>query len=188
MPTSTAYADGTNRRDEHDTHRMTQPPESSSPITEASTPRPRTTWAALLHYIAFAVLLIVGAGYLWFKPPMLNPVTDPEAVKALALVQTHRAKQAPTLLQGVTEMVRNRTENGKKVRLGEWAVDKQAPGHYVVKVLLREQGTRNWIEREYSWQVDMAKSRVHALSMPAIDLMRDEDLAPVDPTMPMPVR
>lgn len=142
----------------------------------------------MVHYVTFAVLLIGGALYLWFRPPMLNPVTDPEAVKALALVQTHRARHAPTLLQGVTEMVRVRTEHGKKARLGEWAVDKQAPGHYVVKVILREQGSRTWIEREYSWQVDMAKSRVHALSMPAIDLMREEDLAPIDPSMPMPVR
>ncbi len=167
---------------------MTEQPGLSSPAPAASPPRRTPTWAALVHYLAFGALAIGGALYLWLKPPMINPITDPEAVKALALVQTHRAKAAPTLLQGVTDMVRVRNENGKKARLGEWTVEQQEPGHYVVKVMFREQGTRNWIEREYSWQVDMARQKVHALSMPAIDLMRDEDLAPVGATTPMPVR
>ena len=165
---------------------MTDASGPHAPSSAAS--RPPISWAAWLHYAVFAALLIGGALYLWLKPPMINPITDPEAVKALALVQTHRAKNAPTLLQGVTDLVRLRGVQGKKARLGEWTVEKQEDGYYVVKVMYREQVTRTWIEREYSWQVDLAKSRVHALSMPSIDLMRDEDLAPVGSTTPLPVR
>lgn len=164
---------------------MTEP--ASSPIASVSAPRSGPTWAAWLHYAAFAVLLIGGALYLWLKPPAINPITDPQAVKALALVHTHRAKHAPTLLQAVSDMVKLREQQGKKARMGEWVVEKQEEGHYVVKVMFREEGTRRWIEREYSWQVDLGKSRVHALSMPSIDLMRDEDLAPIDSQTPMPV-
>ncbi len=158
-----------------------------APLSPVAPPRPSRSWAAALHYAVFAALLLGGALYLWLKPPMINPVTDPQAAKALAIVHTHRAKHAPTLLQAVNEMVHVRESAGKKVRVGEWHVEKQAEGHYVVKVMFREQGTRNWIEREYSWQVDVARGKAHALSMPSIDLMRDEDLAPVDSTMPMPV-
>ncbi|MFO0773331.1 MAG: hypothetical protein U0172_01525 [Nitrospiraceae bacterium] len=165
---------------------MTDQPAPSSPDTSRT--RPPITWAAWLHYAAFAVLLIVGALYFWFRTPMINPITDPQAAQALALVHTHRAKNAPTLLQAVTDMVKVREDQGRKARMGDWVVEKQDVGHYVVKVMFREQGSRNWIEREYSWQVDVAKSRVHALSMPSIDLMRDEDLAPVDSKTPMPVR
>lgn len=161
---------------------------SGTHAPSSAAPRPPISWAAWVHYAVFGALLVGGALSVWLKPPMINPITDPEAVKALALVQTHRARNAPTLLQGVTDMVRIRAEQGKKARLGDWTVEKQEEGYYVVKVMFREQGTRNWVEREYSWQVDLAKNRVHALSMPSIDLMRDEDLAPVGSTTPLPVR
>lgn len=160
---------------------------SSTPITPVATSRPGPSWAAWVHYAVFALLLIGGGTYLWLKPTTINPLTDPQAVKALALVHTHRAKHAPTLLQAVTDMVKLREQQGKKARMGDWVVEKQAEGHYVVKVMFREEGTRRWIEREYSWQVELEKSRVHALSMPSIDLMRDEDLAPIDSQTPMPV-
>lgn len=165
---------------------MTQPsaPEVSSPATAKST----LGAIALLHYAALLLLAVGAVAFWWLRAPVLNPVTDPQGAQAIALVHTHRAKHAPTLLQGVNDMVRLRNESGKKARLGEWVVEKQAEGHYVVKVMFREQGSRNWIEREYSWQVDLEKKQVHALSMPSIDLMADEDLAPLGSTTPLPVR
>jgi hypothetical protein len=36
--------------------------------------------------------------------------------------------------------------------------------------------------------VDLKGKKISALSMPAIDLMPEEDLAPLNPAMPLPVR
>jgi hypothetical protein len=142
----------------------------------------------LWHALALSLLLIGGALYWLVKPPSLNLLADPASAEALALVQTHRAKQAPTILQGVNEIARLREERGVKTRLGQWMVEKEGDNLYIVKVMFREQGSRNWVEREYTWHVDLKGKKISALSMPAIDLMPEEDLAPLNPAMPLPVR
>lgn len=165
---------------------MSQPSGPEAPSHAPATPT--LSPVALLHYAALLLLAVGAVAFWWLRAPVLNPVTDPQGAQAIALVHTHRAKHTQTLLQGVNDMVRRRNESGKKARLGEWMVEKQAEGHYVVKIMFREQGSRNWIEREYSWQVDLGNKKVHALSMPAIDLMAEEDLAPLGSTTPLPVR
>lgn len=163
-------------------------PPSGVSAAQARQPFSRPSRSALWHGLALGLLVIGGAIYWFVKPPSLNLLADPASVEALALVQTHRAKQAPTILQGVNEIARSREARGAKTRLGQWMVEKQAEDLYIVKVMFREQGSRNWVEREYTWQVDLKDKKISALSMPAIDLMPEEDLAPLNPAMPLPVR
>jgi hypothetical protein len=131
-----------------------------------------------LHYGIFLLVAIGALAYWLTRPPSLNPLTDPQAAQALALVQTHRAAGYPTILQAFNERVRLQRERNLGVRLGEWRVqkldgDRQNPGgdRYEVRMNLREQGTNQWFEREFIWHVDLATKRVNAASLPADGLM-----------------
>lgn len=124
-----------------------------------------------LHYAAAGLLLAGGLVYWAMKPPTVNPLADPQAAEAMALVQTHRAKQAPTLRQALTDRVQAMAARGQGVRMGEWTVQKQKDDVYVVKVFVREEGSRQWFERDYEWQVNLTKRKVIPMSMPAEDLM-----------------
>lgn len=143
---------------------MADPAESSQ--TESSSSLVRT-----LHFVVIGLLLAAGVGYWALKPPSLNPMADARAAEAMALVQTHRAHQAPTLLQAVTERVRTMAARGQVVRIGEWRVEREKEDVYVVSVTVREQGTKQWFEREYLWRTDLTKRTVVPLSRPAADLM-----------------
>ena len=98
-------------------------------------------------------------------------MADARAAEAMALVQTHRARHAPTLRQALTERVQGIAARGQGVRLGEWTVQKQKDEVYLVKVFVREEGSRQWFERDYEWQVDLTRRSVVPMSMPAEDLM-----------------
>ena len=112
--------------------------------------------------------------YWILKPPVLNPMSDPMAAEAMALVQTHRAQHAPTLRQAIADRVHVLSARGQGVRLGEWTVERQQDDIYVVKVWIREQVTRGWFEREYVWKVDVGKRMVVPLTVAASDLMPRE--------------
>jgi hypothetical protein len=142
-------------------------------------------WITVMH-VAVVVLLAGGALWYWLgKAPAINPMTDPGAAEAMALVQTHPAKQAPTILQAVSERVRHMKERGQGVRLGEWRVEKDGahPDRYLVKTFIREQGFQDWFEREYLWRVDLKRKRIEPLSLPAEELMALSDL-PANPLVP----
>lgn len=129
----------------------------------------------LLHYAVVVLLIAGGLAYWALKPPTANPMADPRAAEAMALVQTHRAKEAPTLRQALTDRVQRMAARGKGVRMGEWTVEKKRDDLYVVKVFVREEGSQGgglrWFERDYEWQVDLTKQSVVPMSMPAEDLM-----------------
>ena len=138
-----------------------------------SSPHTNPAWSItkLLH-LATGIVLIVGLVAYWmFKPATLNPVVEPQAIQALALVQTHQAKQAPTLLQALTNRAKEITERGKGIRIGEWNVDQLENGDYVVSVRVREEGTKQWFENEYAWRVDVHKSKITPYSNYAVELM-----------------
>ena len=126
-----------------------------------------------IHYAVVLLLLAGGLLYWWLKPPTLNPMTDPQAAEALALVQTHRAVGYPTILQAFNERVRIQEERKLGLRLGEWQVIKQEGQRYEVRIYMREQGTTQWFERNFIWHVDLATKRVNAASLPADGLMPD---------------
>ncbi len=152
---------------------------SSSASDPAS---PSSSLSRYLHYGALALLLIGGASYWALKPATLNPMADPRAAEAMALVQTHRALGAPTLLQALNEHVRFVVQQNRAIRIGEWSVKHLGRDQYLVAVTMREQSsTTQWFERDYQWQADVAKKAVMAVSMPA------ESLMPIDESGRMPL-
>lgn len=147
--------------------------------TEQTSARPSFT--TVLHY-AVAVLLIIGiAGYWYLKPGGVSPTSDPRAAKAMALVQTHQAHQAPTLLQALNNLARKVEDHGKGVRVGEWKVEHIQDDYYKVQVWVREEGFRQWFERDFAWQVDLSQGRVMPLSDYAAQLMPRGEPAPPSP-------
>ena len=149
---------------------------SSSPASSPS------SLSRYLHYGALALVLLGGGAYWALKPATLNPMADPRAAEAMALVQTHRALGAPTLLQAINEHVRLVAEQDRGVRIGEWSVKHLGGDRYMVAVTMREQSTtKQWFERDYQWQSDVARKAVMAISMPA------ESLMPIDESGRMPL-
>ena len=65
-----------------------------------------------------AVVLLIGgvAAYIFWKP--LNPMSNPKAAEALAIVQTHAAKSAPTIRQAI---------DGNRDAHLRWATGRCAP-------------------------------------------------------------
>jgi hypothetical protein len=140
-----------------------------------------------LHYGVGILLVAAGVGYWMLKPPSINPMADPQAAEAMALVQTHRAEHAATLRQALSDRVQGMEKRGVGVRLGEWRVEQQGENVYLVKVFVRERGTQQWFEREYIWQVNVVKKHVTGISLPAIDLMPADEKGPslAPPGMPL---
>ena len=99
-----------------------------------------------------AVVLLVGgvAAYLLWKP--LDPMADPRAARALALVQTHPAR-SPSI--------------------GQWTVRPDDRNAYHVRVVVRLPGDQaaRWIEWEYLWRVRLSPPTVEPLSRPALEVM-----------------
>lgn len=144
----------------------------------------------VIHYTVVALLALGAAYYIWVKPPSLNPVTDPRAVEALALVQTHRAQGYPTILQAMTEHVRSMSERNRVARLGEWRVKPVEGDLYEVRVQLRDQGvTGQWFEREFIWHANLSLKKVNAASLPADGITpKEPDAEPTGlPTPPLPL-
>ena len=136
--------------------------------TSSSSASSSFSMVKVIHYAVVAVLLLGGLYYLWMKPPSLNPMADPRAAEALALVQTHRALGYPTILQAMTEHVRSMSERNRVARLGEWRVKLVEGDMYEVRVQLRDQGvTGQWFEREFIWHANLSLKKVNAASLPA---------------------
>ncbi len=147
------------------------PPPTAETAETSPTSSSLVKW---VHYLVVGLLAVGGLAYWALKPASLNPMADARAAEAMALVHTHRAQNAPTLLQALTDRVQRIAARGQGVKLGEWTVEPQKgqKDAYLVKVFVREEGTRQqWFEREYVWRVDLVKRSVVPLSMPAEDLM-----------------
>lgn len=147
-----------------------------NPLPSADTPETSQTSSAsvvvrTIHYLVIGLLLGGGFMYWALKPASLNPMADARAAEAMALVQTHRAQRAPTLRQAITDRVQVMKARGQGVRTGEWRVVQEQGDRYLVSITVREQGTKQWFEREYLWRVDLANRSVDAMTLPAADLM-----------------
>ena len=132
----------------------------------------------MLHYLVGGLLIGGVLLYWWMKPSGINPMADPRAAEAMALVQTHRAEHAPTLRQALSNRAKEMQGRGIGVRVGEWNVEHEGGERYLVKVFVREQGTKQWFEREYIWEVNLAKKRIVGVTLPAIDLMPSDEKSP----------
>lgn len=132
-------------------------------------------WVKIVHYGVFGLLAVGAIAYVLFRPSFLDPMSDPEAAEAMALVQTHRAQQSPTIRQAISERVKGLSDKGRGVNLREWRVEREPSGTYLVRVSIREQVTVEWFERNYLWRVDVAKRSVFPLTIPASTLMPSEE-------------
>jgi hypothetical protein len=142
----------------------------------------------LIHYAVVGVLVLGGLFYLWTQPPSLNPMADKRAAEALALVQTHRALGAPTILQAMNEHVRSMKERGQGVRLGEWRVKQVEGDVYEIRIQLRDQSVSGqWFEREFIWHAHLNLKKVNAASLPADGVTpKAPDADPRPPLPPSP--
>jgi len=124
-----------------------------------------------------AVVLLVGgvSAYLLWKP--LDPMADPRAAHALALVQIHPARSAPSIRQALDAVLQENRKPGRSPSVGDWTVrrDKQATegDGYLVRVVVRLPGDQahRWVEWEYLWRVRLSMREVVPLSRPAADIM-----------------
>jgi hypothetical protein len=140
-----------------------------------------------VHYAVVAVLVLGVFYYLWMKPPSLNPMADPRAAEALALVQTHRAQGYPTILHAMTEHVRSMSERNRVARLGEWRVKQVEGDLYEVRIQLRDQGvTGQWFEREFIWHANLSLKKVNAASLPADGVTPKEPYTEPTGSLPPP--
>ena len=133
--------------------------------------RPRARAIIWLEWGA-AVLLLVGvAAYVVWKP--LDPMADPHAAQALALVQIHPARGAPTIRQAIDAVVKGNRKGDRTPMVGDWTVRADERNGYLVRVVVRLPGDEKhrWVEWEYLWRVRLSPQTVIPLSRPAVDVM-----------------
>lgn len=131
----------------------------------------RLSWTKIIHY-AVVGILVIGGGFYWLlKPASVNPLSDPRAAEAMALVQTHRALGAPSIRQAIDQHARMVAVRGRGVRVGEWMVERERPEVYLVRILIREEGSAEWFERSYAWRVDLSNKIVMPVTLAATGIM-----------------
>lgn len=133
-----------------------------------------------LLYIVVAFLISAGLASFFLQrssPP--DQPEDPQAQEALRLVQTHSAREAPTIQEGIAKIVETMKAKGKSIRVGEWRVAKEPAGTYVVSILIREKGFTEWIERDFAWRVNLKDQSIRIITLPATHLMPFHELPPL---------
>ncbi len=140
--------------------------------------------ASKTQFFGLLLLLVLGGG-LWFyttgqsNSPMFQD--DPQAVAALNLVKNHLSREGYTLDEALQLLVDDLEDKGIPHRAGEWQVAPQgADGkNYVVRKIVREKGSMEWIEREFAWRVNMKEKSIRVISLAAQQLMPFENLPPL---------
>jgi hypothetical protein len=133
--------------------------------------RPRARAIVWLEWGAVMLLLVGVAVYLIWKP--LDPMADPRAAQALALVQTHAARSAPTVRQAIDAIVKANRKGDRAPVVGDWTVRSDEGTGYLVRVVVRLPGDEKhrWVEWDYLWRVRLSPQTVIPLSRPAVDVM-----------------
>jgi hypothetical protein len=130
------------------------------------------------------LLLCLGLGlyllYLFVQPTPYRLPDDPQALESLELVRNHLSRQGYTLAEAVQLLVDDLEAKGIPFREGEWQVAPQKDeDQYVVRKVIREKGSVEWIEREYAWRVDIKEKSIRVISLAAQQLMPFENLPPL---------
>ena len=125
------------------------------------------------------VLIVVG--FVFSRPQGGTPdiPDDPEAYEALELVRSHAARNSPTLEDAINQYVEELKAQGTSLHKGEWQVGKERPGVYAVRMIVREKGFNEWIEREFAWRVTLKDKTVRVISLAAIHFMPFHELPPL---------
>ena len=134
-------------------------------------PSPRARTMVWLEWGAVALLFVGVAAYLIWKP--LDPMADPRAAHALALVQTHPARTATSIRQAIDAIVKANRKGDRTSVVGDWTVRNDERNGYLVRVVVRLPGDemRRWVEWEYLWRVRLSPPTVIPLSRPAVEIM-----------------
>src|SRR3989442_12313823 len=98
-------------------------------------PSPRARTMVWLEWGAVVLLLVGVAAYLIWKP--LDPMADPRAAQALALVQTHPAREAPTIRQAIDTIVKANRKADRTPVVGDWTVRPDERNGNLVRVMVR---------------------------------------------------
>jgi len=134
--------------------------------------------------VSYVLVLLLGVG-VWMLYSSMQPTAarlqdhDPEAVVALELVKNHLSREGYTLAESLQLLVDQLEVKGVPYREGEWQVASQGPDKYVVRKIVREKGSVEWIEREYAWRVNMKEKSIRVISLAAQQLMPFENLPPL---------
>ena len=133
----------------------------------------------LLGFFVLGILVVVG--FLYSKPHGGTPdiPDDPKAYEALGLVQSHPGRNAPNLEEAVNQYVRDLDAKGIPYHKGGWQVGEEQPGVYAVRILVREKGFDEWIEREFAWRVTLRDKTIRVISLAAIHFMPFHELPPL---------
>src|SRR5207244_13199651 len=83
-------------------------------------PSPRARTMVWLEWGGVVLLLVGVAAYLIWKP--LDPMADPRAAQALALVQTHPALTPPSIRQAIDAIVKANRKSDRTSVLGDCTV------------------------------------------------------------------
>jgi len=132
--------------------------------------------------LGFLVLgFVVLVSFLYSKPQGEIPdiPDDPKAHEALELVQSHPGRNALNLEESVNQYVRDLESRGTPYHKGEWQVGEEQPGVYAVRILVREKGFNEWIEREFAWRVTLKDKTIRVISLAAIHFMPFHELPPL---------
>ena len=133
--------------------------------------------------LGVVLVLLLGVG-VWVLYSSMQPTvsrlqdTDPLAGEALELVKKHLSREGYTLEQELQLFVDGLKSKGIPHREEEWQVAAQKD-KYVVRKIVREKGTVEWIEREFAWRVDVKEKSIRVISLAAQQFMPFENLPPL---------
>lgn len=133
--------------------------------------------------LGVVAVLLLGVG-VWALYSSIQPTvshlqdTDPLAGEALELVKKHLSREGYTLEQELQLFVDQLEANGVPHREEKWQVAAQKD-KYVVRKIVREKGTVEWIEREFAWRVDVKEKSIRVISLAAQQFMPFENLPPL---------
>jgi hypothetical protein len=114
--------------------------------------------------LGVVLVLVLGVG-LWVLYSSMQPTVtrlqdhDPQALEALDLVKHHLSREGYTLEQELQLFVDELKVKGVPHREEEWQVAAQKD-KYVVRKIVREKGSVEWIEREFAWRVDVKEKSI----------------------------
>lgn len=134
--------------------------------------------------LGIVLVLLLGVG-VWVVTSSMEPTvsrlqdTDPLAGEALELVKKHLSREGYTLEEELQLFVDQLKAKGVPHREEEWQVAAQKDDKYVVRKIVREKGSVEWIEREFAWRVDMKEKSIRVISLAAQQFMPFENLPPL---------
>jgi hypothetical protein len=133
--------------------------------------------------LGVVLVLLLGVGVWVLYSSMQSTIsrlqdTDPLAGEALELVKKHLSREGYSLEQELQLFVDDLEARDIPHKEGKWQVAAQKD-KYVVRKIVREKGSMEWIEREFAWRVDVKEKSIRVISLAAQQFMPFENLPPL---------